>query len=432
LNIPLINIFLFIGLLVGAGSSRTVARQTAIEFRNASVEGNYPDGVTFRVEICGRPASSRVVFNYSLAPESIETWSWFRNYQAVDEGQTSDDCDRRKFYLETNDLEIPPFSPIKYYWSVIENADVNIESEKAVYYYQDVSHDWKKMAEDGLIVWWHDRPDSFAQEVLSIANRAEKDQVAYYGMSLQSPITIVIANTTEEFYTWQEVQENIGGEAFSDMYLTIQLVPDEPGYYEWLGDVIPHEISHIYFNHLVKPYSGSPAWLNEGMASYLEYNNHDADWLIVRNGFQSGKLRSLQDLKFDFGKGADEINLVYAESYYAVLYMHEVYGADAVSKLLYEFSKGSGADAAFKKAFGRDAEGFAADFMSWLEDRVKTPPPGTQLQSSISKIQLSLIYRSLAAICLLPFCFLGIGAGGILVFWKLYQASQSKEKTISP
>lgn len=383
------------------------------------------------MEICGRPASSRVVFNYSLAPESIETWSWFRHYQTVDEGQTSDDCERYKFYLETGDLEIPPFSPIKYFWSVVENADVNTEGEKAVYYYEDASHDWKKMEEDGVIVWWHDRPDSFAREVLSIAKRAEKDQAAYYGISLQSPITIVIANTAEEFHTWQQVHENVGGRAFNDMYLTIQLVPDEPGYYKWLSDVIPHEISYIYFNHLVKPYSGSPAWLEKGMATYLEYKNHDGDWLRVRSAFQSGKIRSLQDLKFDFGAGAEQINLEFAESYYAVLYMHEVYGADAVSKLLNEFSRGSGEDAAFKKAFGRDAEEFSADFMSWLGDRVKTPPPGSQLQSPVSNIPLKIIYGSLAAICLLPLCFLGIGAGGIFVFWKLQQSSQSKEKTIS-
>jgi hypothetical protein len=73
LNFPLINIFFFIGLLVAISSSSTVVRQDAIEFRNISVESDYPDGVTFRVEICGRPDSSRVRFNYSLAPEAIET-----------------------------------------------------------------------------------------------------------------------------------------------------------------------------------------------------------------------------------------------------------------------------------------------------------------------------------------------------------------------
>lgn len=403
-----------------------------MEFRNVSVEGNYPDGVTFRVEICGRPDSSRVVFNYSLAPESIETWSWSREYQTLDEGQTSDDCDRRKFYLEAKDLEIPPFSPIKHYWSVTENVKVNTESEKAVYYYRDEHYDWKKMAEGNLVVWWHDRPDTFAQEVFSIASRAEKDQAAYYGMSLQNPVSIVIANTAEEFFVWQEAQENIGGEAFSDMYLTVQLVQDEPDYYEWLGEVVPHEISHIYFNHLVKRYSGSPYWLNEGMASYLEYSDHYTDWLSVSDAIRTAKIRSLQDLESDFGKDAEEIDLAYAESNYAVVYMHEVYGGEAVSTLLYEFSKGSGADAAFQKSFGRKVEEFEADFMIWLVDRAKTLPPNTELQRPVSKSQLSLIYGSLAAICLLPLCFLGMSVGGVFVLWKLYQASNRKENTIIP
>ena len=300
--------YLFASLLLllsfrgGFGDLKSSVRQDAIEFRNVNVESSFPEGITFRIEICGRPVPSNVIFNYTTSAEATQYWGWNEEIWSEDEGQTSDDCDMRKFHLETKELEIPPFAPVNYYWSVTEGKNTLGRSPEYVYLYKDGRFDWKSIENEHLSVWWHDRSDSFGQDVMSIASRAFDDQAMFYASSLDAPITIVIANTSEEFFAWQAEEDYAGGLAFPEISLTIQLVESELGYYDWLNDVIPHEISHIYFNHLVKRYSGTSYWLDEGLATYNEYSDHLSEWNVLKTAYEANQTMSLQDLEYGFGE----------------------------------------------------------------------------------------------------------------------------------
>lgn len=373
----LLNITLLFALLGGFGSVNLPLQETAVEFRNPVEVGNFPEGITFRIEVCGRPASSRVVFHYAFTSEAIPSWGWTEETWTVDEGQTSDDCDLRKYDLDTKELEIPPFAPVQYYWSVEVDDKVSGSSSKYLYSYKNDSYDWQVHETPNIVLWWHDRPDTFAQDVMSIAAAAYDEQAQFYEMSLESPVTIVIVNSSDEFFAWQAEENYAGGMAFYDLYLTIQWVePDDS--YDWLNDVVPHEISHIFFNHLVKRYSGAPYWLDEGLATFLEYNDHSYEWEFVQDAVANDKILSLGDLQYTFGDNEDTIDLAYAQSYYAVLYLAEVYGRGAISSLLNEFRKGSGTGTGFEKALQKTPEQFESEFVIWLKERIKTPPPNTE------------------------------------------------------
>jgi peptidase MA superfamily protein len=414
-----LNIALLLGLLGGAKNSAILSGPNVVEFRNARVESNYPDGITFRIEICGRSATSKPVFNYVVSGERSKSLSWTRKVVTVDEGDTTDGCEKRKYHLQTKELYVPPFSPVRYFWSVREGSTVKEKSEQYTYFYRDAAHDWKTLQNPNLAVWWHDRPGSFGEDVMRVATIAYSEQAASYSTSLQAPIVIVITNTKEEFFAWQEHESYAGGMAFPEMYLTIQLVENTSYYYTWLADVIPHEISHIYFNHAVKSYSGASYWLDEGMATYHEYSDHFDEWNAVRDGYDGDHILSLRDLEYGFKGEGKDIDLAYGESYYAVLYMDEVYGKDAIPALLAEYSKGTGGDTAFKTAFGKNRKEFESEFMVWLEKRVETPPPNTTLPSYESNNASGLFLVVMAGLCLSPLCFVAFGAGYIAFLWKL-------------
>lgn len=427
-----VSFLLLIGLLGGHNSLLSAKLQNTIEFRNVMVESRYPDGITFRIEICGRTTSSHVIFYHATSTDATQYWSWTEEKWSLDEGQTSDNCDRRKFYLETKEFEIPPFSPIRYYWAVKEEGKTS-QSSYYVYYYRDTDYDWKSTEDTHFVIWWHDRPDSFGEEVLSIASQANEDQTKFYSLTLQSPIIIVITNSSEEFFAWQSEGSYAGGMAFPEINLTIQVVENRVNYRDWLGDVIPHEISHIYFHNLVKRHSGAPYWLNEGLATYLEFNDHLYEWEVVKNAYQANRILSLHDLEYDFGDDEEDIELAYAESYYAVVYMDEFYSREALSNLLTEFSKGTGETAAFQKVFGRTPEEFEGDFTVWLEKRIETPPPNTELQKYLSVAESNQLYFILMALCSLPLCLVAFGAGIIVIWWKLNDKfSTAKNQTVNP
>lgn len=254
-------------------------QQESVEFRNPSVESHYPDSVTFRIEVCGRKEYPSTDFDYTTAqyPET-DSSDWIDTGLTFYEGQTSDGCFKQKIDLDTKQLQVPPFTLIHYYWSLSEAKSRVSSSPMYVFYYTDTTRVWKTLANKHLIVRWHDRPDSFGQEVMSVASIAHRDQAELYHGSLNGPITIVITNTQEEFAAWRPGDNFAAGTAFSESYLTVQVVEGERGYQNWLYDVIPHEISHIFFGNLIEKDRALPLWLNEGLATYQEYSDHWDEW----------------------------------------------------------------------------------------------------------------------------------------------------------
>src|SRR5690349_6221681 len=100
---------LLAGLLIllsfsnGFANLEPLLRQDEISFRNVNVESSFPEGITFRIEICGRPTPSSVIFNYTTSADATSYWGWTEEVWSEDEGQTLDHCDMRKFHLETKE-----------------------------------------------------------------------------------------------------------------------------------------------------------------------------------------------------------------------------------------------------------------------------------------------------------------------------------------
>jgi len=169
----------------------------------------------------------------------------------------------------------------------------------------------------------------------------------------------------------------------------------------------------------VKKDTGASQWLNEGLASYNEYSDHWGKWITLKAAYDTGKIPALKELEDDFGEDPENIELAYAESYYAVLYMNEVYGRDAIATLLNEYSQGIGATVAFEKSFGKDPESFENDFMAWLGERLKTPPPNTNLPQFILQGADVVVYFFAGVLCLGGLFVTAAGIICIVIFLRL-------------
>lgn len=422
----LFNMLLLMGLYGQVGQPGLPTQQDSIEFRNAAVESHYPDRLTFRIEVCGVPRRAKVEIHYTTSYDS-EWWSG-EDYTFMD-GRTPDGCEKRRYYVSTKDDVIPPFSRIEYYWRVSDAGREISKSPSYYYFYRDTGHNWKTIADRNIMVRWHDRPDSFAQDVLSIASIAYHEQAEFYDGTLNVPLTIVITNTDEEFAAWKNEADYAAGMAFPESYLTIQSVEDQVDYRDWLSEVIPHEISHIYFGRLIEKQHFLPRWLDEGIATYLEYSDHWDEWRDIQGAYAADAIQPLTDLERDFGENDIEIYSSYAESYYAILYMDEVYGKESISTLLQEYSKGSTPENAFDQAFGVSPKQFSSDYMTWLETRIDTAPPSTELpgQGPLGS-GAEALWTIYTVLCLSALWFFGFGAGGIAVLWVVNDLVSVKEK----
>lgn len=111
--------------------------------------------------------------------------------------------------------------------------------------------------------------------------------------------------------------------------------------------------------------------------------------------------------------------------------MYEVYGDEAVSRLLGELSAGSGTNTAFKDAFGVTLDQFESEYMVWLESRILSPPPSTALPSQTTNADIAkqLGLSLIMSICFAPIFFVGFGALGLGALWVLNDIFSVKEKT---
>jgi len=271
------------------------------------------------------------------------------------------------YTLDTRDLTTPPLMAYLFHWEVVDADGNKVQSEELLIHYEDNRYDWQVLENDDIGVWWHDRPETFGQTIFDIAADAVSYQKQLFQAELDFQMKIMISNTEEEFNSWHHIDHDwIGGQTFSNFGITNQIVEGE--YYQevWLNGVIPHEISHIFFNHVVyNPTVSVPVWINEGVAQYNEFITHEWEMNLVESAAAEGELVPLTALEDGFGSyDVDRIYLSYAEAYSAAAYLVEIYGNEGLSTLLAAYKEGEKTEGAFQTALGISVDQFEKD---WAE-----------------------------------------------------------------
>lgn len=287
-----------------------------------------------------------------------------------------------EYVLEMGSMTTPPGMPIAYYWQVADNQGNRAHTEETMVRFDDTRFDWQ-MREDGRIaVWWHDKPASFGEKVFVIARQSVQRQYALFKVDIDNQIRIVVYNTEDEFHAWHgSVDEWAAGRAFPFYGITAQIVTEDAPEDRWLTDVVPHEISHLYFDQLIGDYDilDEILWLNEGVAQYNEFVDHSDVLGRAYDGAYLGELVRLENLNQLFRSFDDErVFLAYAQSYSVVKFIVDEYGEEGLADLLIAYRDGSHTDEAFMAALGISFEDFERDWGDWIgvnDQFFATPTP---------------------------------------------------------
>jgi hypothetical protein len=143
-----------------------------------------------------------------------------------------------------------------------------------------------------------------------------------------------------------------------------------------------HEYVHLLIEETA-PTADIPAWLNEGLATYLE-NHLAADFGAglsaqrevfskadtVKSRLAANSLIPLTRLvsQRDWNAQTDRelSNLQYAEAYMAVRYLTERFGNQSVGLILRELERSKSFEAAFSAVTGTTPSAFEQDWIGWL------------------------------------------------------------------
>lgn len=360
LRVPqLIFLFLLLALV-----RQPTAAQDAITFGTFETSNHFPSDLTFSTTAAsttGEIVKAQLVFHLrnqfssdSLTRAQIE----FEPASAVD----------LSYVWDTSAGTIPG-AAVLYHWEVIDSAGNQASSAEQLVRYEDTRYEWQILENEAIAVWWHDRPASFGEDVFEIATEAVEEQRALFQANLDFQMRILIYNDFAEFAEWNGVvSEFIGGQAFPEQGITAQIVSAYGSQERWLNDVIPHEISHLYFHQVTfHRRSNPPTWLNEGVAQYNEFGIHLATLRDVETAASRGDLIPLSSLEVGFGYfNESRARLAYAEALSAVTFLVETYGDDGMAALLAAYRQGMVTREAFPEALGVTPGEFEAGWTVWL------------------------------------------------------------------
>lgn len=356
----ILPVFLLMLLAVG----QPAAAQNTITFAPFETHNNFPADLTFSTTVSSTAAeivAAELVFH-------------LRNQFS------SDSLSRQQIEMEPgNQVELSytwdtsagtiPGAAVIYYWEVMDAAGNQVQSPEQMVRYEDTRYDWQILENEDIAVWWHDRQASFGEDVFEIAAEAVEKQRELFQADLDFQMRIIIYNDFAEFAEWNGVvSEFIGGQAFPDQGITAQIVSAYGSQSSWLNDVVPHEISHLYFEQVTfHRRSNPPTWLNEGVAQYNEFGSQRGALRDVETAAHQGDLIPLSSLEVGFGYFNEaRARLAYAEAVSAVTYLVEAYGEAGLAALLAAYRAGLVTGEAFPAALGVTPGEFEAGWTVWL------------------------------------------------------------------
>ncbi len=386
-----ICLFLFI---LGPGA---VQAQSGLAVLDSSVQLEFPSKLSFNLSVESSVDITDIRLHYrvdqvSFARVTSEVYIEFVPETSVDAEWTWD-------MRRTGGL--PPGSGIEYWWTVEDAGGGRIETAPVQIQFDDTRYSWQKLTEDKVTLYWYEGAESFAQELMATAQQALARLFLDTGAYLKEPVEIYIyADAQDLREAMIYPQEWTGGVAYT-RYGVIA-IGIAPGRLDWGRGAITHELTHLVIHQMtLNPYSGLPAWLDEGLAMYTEGALSSGYTSYLDKAIAEGSLISVRSLSSPFSAYAEEAVLSYAQSYSLVEFLIRSYGPGKMLELLKTFKQGSSYDGALAKVYGFDMDGLNT---LW-RDYVTSP-----LQSSEGRGMHPALISGLSALATALLLVLGVAA----------------------
>jgi len=279
--------------------------------------------------------TSEVYIEFMPATSVAEQWAW----------------DMRK----TGGL--PPGSSVAYWWTVADAKGNKVRTDLARVRIEDNRYDWRHLAQGEVTIYWYKGNDSFAEELMAVAQQALARLAEDTGAVLEKPVKIYIyANSRDLRGSMIFPQEWTGGVAFTRYgIIAIGIAPND---LDWGSRAIAHELTHLVIHQVTfSPYGDLPTWLDEGLAMGTEGELEPMFAVILNKAVDEDNLISVRSLSSPFSAYAKESSLAYAQSYSLVEFLIDSYGQQKMFEMLHTFRLGSGYDEALVRVYGFDMDG---------------------------------------------------------------------------
>ncbi len=277
---------------------------------------------------------------------------------------------------------MPPGTEVEYWWKITDANDNKLKTDKKTLLYLDNRHDWQKLQNKRLTLYWYEGESDFGQRLFDRANQALDTLETNVGVTVEHSLKIFIYTNHQDLLdaVYTSAKDWTGGVAFTEFgVVVLGISPDQ---LEWGLKATTHEISHLVIHQAMSNSLGQlPTWLDEGIAVYNENQEQlDEDFrFILEAAVKKNDLMTLRSLTSPFPADTMLANLAYGESGAVVKFIIDTYGSKGMAKLLKIFAEGALPDEALQQALGVDTDGLDN---AWRATLGLPPLPGTETKSA--------------------------------------------------
>jgi len=347
-----IVVFLFLALL----SPGLAQAQSEPVILDSSAQANFPSQLNFSLSAQSNVNITDIRLHYMVdragfAQVASEVYIKFVPSTQVEAEWT---WDMRK----TGGL--PPGSIVTYWWTVTDASGGSVETAPHQVQFNDVRYSWLSLTEGEATIYWYQGDDSFARELMAVAQQALTRLLENTGAYPEKPVKIYVYASAQDLQgAMIYPQEWTGGVAFT-RYGTIA-IGISPLNLDWGKRAIAHELTHLVIHQMtLNPYNYLPTWLDEGLAMSTEGALEPQFVDALYRAVGEDRLITVRSLSSPFSAYASQATLAYAQSYSLVEFLIGSYGQSKMLELLNTFREGSGYDAALEKVYGFDMDGLDA------------------------------------------------------------------------
>jgi len=355
---------LVVCLLLAILSPGLVQAQSGLTVLDSSAQAEFPANLKFNLSAESDVAITDIRLHYavdrvSFAQVTSEVYIEFVPSPAVEAEWT---WDMRKMG------GLPPGSSVDYWWTVKDASGSRVETAPVKVHFDDLRYPWHSLTEGKVTLYWYKGDESFAREIMVVAQQAMVQLADDTGAYLERPVKLYIyANAQDLQGAMIYPQEWTGGAAFT-RYDTIA-IGIAPGNLQWGKRAIAHELTHLVIHQMtLNPYAGLPTWLDEGLAMHTEGILGPQFTTPLNRAVAENGLISVCSISSPFSAYAEEAILAYAQSYSLVEFLISNYGQDKMLELLNTFREGSGYDDALEKVYGFDMDGLDALWRDYITE----------------------------------------------------------------
>jgi hypothetical protein len=257
---------------------------------------------------------------------------------------------------------LPPGVTFNYTWVIEDAAGNKLETPSKSFTVTDNRISWQTVEDDTVAIHWYGADKPFGQAVFDSATSMIPTLREELGAEPTSQVNVWLYTDREDFRTsMPNMNEWTGGRSFGEYSSILLLISAFERQQTIQG--VRHELTHqVIYDSLGSGLARTafPHWMNEGLATYHEYDGEGLASLLnnpLQQAIRNDTLPRLRTLDAAFSPDSQEALLSYAMSYSVIEMMLQEYGEDKMREVFALFKKGTHAEEAFQKVYGTTTDG---------------------------------------------------------------------------